>query len=42
MTWLRTETARILRYTRNWLLYGLLGFVTLCIVIGAAKRLLAR
>lgn len=40
MKWLRGETARILRYTRNWLLFGLFGFVTLCILIGAAEHLL--
>ena len=39
---LGAEGARVLRYTRYWLLYGTAAFVLACVLIGAAEGLWAR
>ena len=35
--WLRRETPRLLRMTRNWLHYGWLVFVILLVAVGAIE-----
>jgi hypothetical protein len=40
--WLDEVALEILRATRGWLQYGLVGFAVMCIVIGAIEALFGR
>ena len=38
----REDLRLILKFTRNWIQYGLVGFTVVCILIGAVESLFGR
>ncbi|MBX9603091.1 MAG: hypothetical protein K2X35_18955 [Bryobacteraceae bacterium] len=39
---LRRDFFLVIRYTRNWLHYGFMALIFVCVLVGAVKGLLAR